>query len=95
MTGEITLRCKVLPIGGVKEKVLAAHRAGVKTIVLPKDNEQDLADIPTPVLDTLHLYLVETMDEVLKIALAGPLPAEDATGAVEVDATIIDERVTH
>jgi len=95
MTGEITLRGKVLPIGGVKEKVLAAHRAGVKTIVLPKANEKDLADIPKNVLDTLHLYLVETMDEVLKIALDGPLPAEDATGAVEVDSTIIDERVTH
>jgi ATP-dependent Lon protease len=99
MTGEITLRGKVLPIGGVKEKVLAAHRAGVKTIVLPKDNEKDLADIPKNVLDALHLYLVETMDEVLKIALDGPLPAprpaEDATGAVEVDSTIIDDRVTH
>jgi ATP-dependent Lon protease len=95
MTGEITLRGKVLPIGGVKEKVLAAHRAGVKTIVLPKDNDKDLADIPKNVLDTLHLYLVETMDEVLKIALDGPLPAEDAAGAVEVDSTIIDHRVTH
>ena len=73
MTGEITLRGKVLPIGGVKEKVLAAHRAGVKTIILPKDNEKDLADIPKPVLDVLDLHLVESMDEVLKIALAQPL----------------------
>ena len=69
MTGEITLRGKVLPIGGVKEKLLAAHRAGVKNIVLPKDNEKDLADIPKNVLDALNVYLVETMDEVLKIAL--------------------------
>ena len=73
MTGEITLRGKVLPIGGVKEKVLAAHRAGVKTIILPRDNEKDLADIPKAVLDVLELHLVESMDEVLKIALAGPL----------------------
>jgi ATP-dependent Lon protease len=90
----------VLPIGGVKEKVLAAHRAGIKNIVLPKDNEKDLADIPKNVLDTLNLYLVETMDEVLKIALADPLPApplpaEEAAAAVEVDSTISDDTVTH
>ena len=75
MTGEITLRGKVLPIGGVKEKVLAAHRAGVKNIILPRDNEKDLADIPKNVLDALDVHLVSTMDEVLKIALAEPLPA--------------------
>ena len=78
MTGEITLRGKVLPIGGVKEKVLAAHRAGVKNIILPKDNEKDLADIPKNVLDVMNLYLVETMDEVLKHALTGPLTPIDA-----------------
>jgi ATP-dependent Lon protease len=89
MTGEITLRGKVLPIGGVKEKVLAAHRAGVKNIILPKDNEKDLADIPKNVLDVMNLYLVTNMDEVLKQALDGPLtpiaPTPDAAVDVEVD----------
>ena len=88
MTGEITLRGKVLPIGGVKEKLLAAHRAGVKNIVLPRENEKDLADIPKVVLDVLSVYLVDTMDEVLKIALAEPLPppiVSEAAAAVADD----------
>src|SRR5512134_2339872 len=96
MTGEITLRGKVLPIGGVKEKVLAAHRAGVKNIILPKDNEKDLADIPKNMLDALDVYLVQSMDEVLKIALAEPLPgrlAAPVAEAVEVDAS--DDTITH
>jgi ATP-dependent Lon protease len=96
MTGEITLRGKVLPIGGVKEKVLAAHRAGIKTLILPKDNEKDLADIPKNVLDSLNIYLVGAMDEVLKIALTGPMPApltaEPATPEVDVD---VDDTITH
>ena len=96
MTGEITLRGKVLPIGGLKEKVLAAHRAGVTTIILPRDNEKDLADIPRAVLDVLELHLVESMDEVLKIALAGPLtsllPSQDQTGS---DTTLPDDQITH
>jgi ATP-dependent Lon protease len=82
MTGEITLRGKVLPIGGVKEKVLAAHRAGVKNIILPRDNEKDLADIPKNVLDVLDVHLVSTMDEVLKLALAEPLPARPLPAVV-------------
>src|SRR6266849_4562245 len=96
MTGEITLRGKVLPIGGVKEKVLAAHRAGVKNIVLPKDNEKDLADIPKNVLDTLNVYMVQTMDEVLKIALVEPLAGRlpEAAQAEPVDA-IVDDTITH
>jgi ATP-dependent Lon protease len=85
MTGEITLRGKVLPIGGVKEKLLAAHRAGVMTIVLPKDNEKDLAEIPKTVLDAMSVHLVEAMDEVLRIALAGPLPAPPPPAAHDDD----------
>src|SRR5207253_7133103 len=73
MTGEITLRGKVLPIGGVKEKLLAAHRAGIKTIILPKDNEKDLADIPPDIQSTLVIQFVEVMDEVLGLALERPL----------------------
>ena len=91
MTGEITLRGKVLPIGGVKEKVLAAHRAGLTNIVLPKDNEKDLADIPKNVLDTMNIHLVESMDEVLRQALAGPLPV--APPAAPDEAHLDDDQI--
>lgn len=70
MTGEVTLRGRVLEIGGVKEKVLAAHRAGLKTIIIPKDNEKDLEDVPGEVRKALKFIPVSEMDEVLKIALA-------------------------
>ncbi|HMS43079.1 MAG TPA: magnesium chelatase domain-containing protein, partial [Pyrinomonadaceae bacterium] len=69
MTGEITLRGKVLPIGGVKEKLLAAHRFGLKTIIMSKDNEKDLADIPEEVREDLTIHTVDSIDEVLKFAL--------------------------
>jgi len=69
MTGEITLRGRVLPIDGLKEKVLAAHRGGIKTVLLPKDNEKDVAEIPQQVLKDVVLSQVEHMDEVLKQAL--------------------------
>jgi ATP-dependent Lon protease len=74
MTGEITLRGKVLPIGGVKEKLLAAHRLGLRTIILPKDNEKDLADIPLDIQSQMSIHFVESMDDVLQIALEHPLP---------------------
>jgi ATP-dependent Lon protease len=73
MTGEVTLRGRALEIGGVKEKVIAAHRAGLKTIILPKDNKKDLEDVPKEVLKDLHFKFVSHLDEVLKIALIKPL----------------------
>jgi ATP-dependent Lon protease len=69
MTGEITLRGRVLPIGGIKEKVLGAHRAGIKHVIIPKANEADLEDVPDEVRDTLTFYPVQTLEEVLKVAL--------------------------
>jgi ATP-dependent Lon protease len=73
MTGEITLRGRVLPIGGVKEKLLAAHRNGIMEVILPKDNEKDLPDIPDNIKQEMKLHFVEHMDEVLMIALERPL----------------------
>jgi ATP-dependent Lon protease len=73
MTGEISLRGRVLPIGGLKEKLLAALRGGVKTVLIPNDNEKDLAEIPDNVKAGLEIVPVSTVDEVLKRALARPL----------------------
>jgi ATP-dependent Lon protease len=84
MTGEITLRGKVLPIGGVKEKLLAAHRLGLHTVLLPKDNEKDLADIPPEIQAQMTIHFVESMDEVLQFALEKPLPVPGHP-PVEVD----------
>ncbi|MBV6540121.1 endopeptidase La [Ursidibacter maritimus] len=72
MTGEITLRGKVLPIGGLKEKLLAAHRGGIKTVIIPKENEKDLEEIPENAKSALAIHPVETIDEVLAIALENP-----------------------
>jgi len=74
MTGEITLRGKVLPIGGLKEKLLAAHRAGIFEIILPKDNQKDIAEVPENLRNAMKLHFVEYMDEVLTVALERPLP---------------------
>jgi ATP-dependent Lon protease len=81
MTGEITLRGKVLPIGGLKEKLLAAHRAGLFEVILPRDNEKDLAEVPENLRSAMKMHFVDTMDQVLQIALESPLPtlSEDVT----------------
>jgi ATP-dependent Lon protease len=77
MTGEITLRGKVLPVGGIKDKVLAAFRGGITEVILPKENEKDIEEIPVEVREAMEMHLVESMDEVLRLALDGevaPLP---------------------
>ena len=80
MTGEITLRGRVLPIGGLKEKLLAALRGGIKTVLIPKENEKDLADIPDNVKKGLEIVPVSTVDEVLARALVKPLVADRMAG---------------
>jgi len=99
MTGEITLRGKVLPIGGLKEKLLAAHRHGITEAILPKDNEKDLPDIPDNIRKDMKLHFVETMDEVLKIALerevvALPMPPNPVELAAQ-SRTSAEEKITH
>jgi ATP-dependent Lon protease len=74
MTGEITLRGRVMPIGGVKEKLLAAHRSGITTVIIPKDNRKDLREVPRRVLKSTRIVLVDHMDDVLREALALPVP---------------------
>ena len=73
MTGEITLRGIVLPIGGLKEKLLAAHRAGIKTVLIPRENKKDLIEVPKTILDSMEIIPVKNVDEVLKVALTKPL----------------------
>ena len=86
MTGEITLRGRVLPIGGVKEKVLGAHRAGITNIIVPKDNEADLEDIPEDVRSQLTFHTLSTLEEVFDVAL---LAAPKSNG--KSDKTIMEE----
>jgi ATP-dependent Lon protease len=81
MTGEITLRGKVLPIGGLKEKLLAAHRAGLFEAILPQENEKDLAEVPENLRKEMKLHFVDTMDQVLAIALESPLPQIEEVAA--------------
>jgi ATP-dependent Lon protease len=79
MTGEITLRGEVLPIGGLKEKLLAAHRGGIKTVLIPSENEKDLADIPANIKEKLEIKPVKWIDEILETALEQlPVPSDKA-----------------
>ncbi len=91
MTGEITLRGKVLPIGGLKEKLLAAHRAGIFEAIVPEDNRRDFPDMPELLKTSMKLHFVEEMDQVLRIALEGKLPelAEEIPEALEGVVTVI------
>ena len=98
MTGEITVRGRVLPIGGLKEKMLAAHRQGIFELVLPKDNEKDLVDIPENIRKEMSLHFTTSMDEVLKLALEREivaLPLATTATAVELTAGRNEDNLTH
>ncbi len=86
MTGEITLRGRVLPVGGIKEKVLAAHRAGITTFILPKRNKMDLDDVPQEILNALRFVLVERMDDVINVALHASTPPVSPVADEEAEA---------
>src|SRR6476469_3302927 len=94
MTGEITLRGKVLPIGGLKEKLLAALRAGIKEAIIPKENEKDLADVPENIRGQMKVHFVENMDQVLKIALETPLPDFPEEGAQTIPAPAVQPEIS-
>jgi ATP-dependent Lon protease len=98
MTGEITLRGRVLPIGGLKEKLLAAHRGGITTVIIPDENRKDLADIPENITSSLDIHPVRWIDEVLDIALEHPLqplPAKEPAEATAAAAATTTESVSH
>ncbi len=98
MTGEITLRGRVLPIGGMKEKLLAAHRNGITEVILPKDNERDLPEVPEYISKDMRLHFVDSMDEVLKLALERelePMPLTPVATAVESVPVHGEEKLTH
>ncbi|MCK4944275.1 MAG: endopeptidase La, partial [Candidatus Aminicenantes bacterium] len=83
MTGEITLRGKVLPVGGIKEKIIAAHRYGIKNVLIPAENEKDVAeDIPSDILEEIKIHLVDNMDEVLDMVLEKPIKIKNINSKV-------------
>ncbi len=98
MTGEITLRGRVLPIGGLKEKLLAAHRGGITTVIIPEDNKKDLVDMPANITSSLEIHPVRWIDEVLDIALERPLqpnPAKETTPAAVAGESTEGHSLTH
>jgi ATP-dependent Lon protease len=98
MTGEITLRGRVLPIGGMKEKLLAAHRNGISEVILPKDNEKDLPEVPEYISKDMRLHFVDSMDEVLKLALERelePMPLTPGASTVDVVPGHNDDKLMH
>ena len=91
MTGEITLRGEVLPIGGLKEKLLAAHRGGINKVLIPEENEKDLAEIPKNIKDKLEILPVRWIDEVLEISLQHPpVPQAKGSGKEEKKGTPVE-----
>ena len=95
MTGEVTLRGRALEIGGVKEKVIAAHRAGLKTILLPKDNKKDLEEVPEEVLKDVEFKFVSHMDDVLELALTKPLKVKHTKEDIEMGYIPTRQVVSH
>jgi ATP-dependent Lon protease len=87
MTGEITLRGNVLPVGGVKEKILAAHRAGIKRVILPKRNEKDLVEVPDEIRKDVEIAFVQRMDELLPLALEDTAPDKTEEGGAGTGGT--------
>ena len=94
MTGEITLRGLVLPIGGLKEKLLAAHRAGIKKVLIPLENKKDLIEVPKTVLDSIQVITVKNIDEVLKVALIKPLKRVEWVELDEVNKNKVNKNQT-
>ena len=96
MTGEITLRGEVLPIGGLKEKLLAAHRGGIKTVLIPHQNVKDLADIPENIKNYLDIHPVQWIDEVLTLALASqPVPLPEVNEIIVNEVQLADKSASN
>jgi len=95
MTGEITLRGRVLPVGGVKEKVLAAYRAGIRDVILPDENEKDLEEIPEDVRNEIKFHFVNHMDKVIANALVRELDTDVSATAGEVAAHVDSPPMAH